>query len=743
MNTTDSFKTKITCPSALTALSCIICLYVLLSKVLCFEASVAICLFLTILFGSIVFINDSIKHALILVVCTALCFFHALLSYFTLEKQAIDFINEKQNEPPGTYEVKITSCKNYSSFSTAYGIILSCDSKRNTTEFNCRITCYSSQGLSAGAIIYFTSVPEHPSNDSGSTFDNVSYLRSRKCFITFSNITIDKAKNSKITLHEKTQNYIENVIYSNIPSQDSFESADISYSMLVGDKQFLDSSLKDSFTKSGIIHLLCVSGMHLSVMTAAFYGFLNMCGAGKRLSAMLLIAFCVFYLWIIGFPISATRAGIICILSCCASILGRNTDPFASLFSCAVIVCIISPYSILDISAQLSFISCLGIVTAQDLFTKRQSALKPPYLKFFDYIKFLIIINSSASLFTCLLAAHSFGGISITSVPATILTSFICEILLTSLIILIIISPLAFIQPVILFIGFICRICADSICIISRFFSNLRYSYIQTSQTFLPLILFIILLIILILFIYSDKKKYMLVTYFCCVLVCILVIFHSLTLSMIDDSVYKISYFRQNKDDRQLSIKLERQGYLIVNADNSLCLNTAHANFDSQNGKNYILIIPDKLIDARILASNIQIFHKKFGIEKIFLPDTPDGIALKNELLLYDRTSHFIDNIVTFGNTTIIFDFSHNSTFFTVDDGKTRTSILFSDNYSNEKFTRHSDIAAYFTRETKNQFDIDTCAMPNCDTFVTRLKKDQTAPNIQNTYGEKSFYIKE
>ena len=40
--------------------------------------------------------------------------------------------------------------------------------------------------------------------------------------------------------------------------------------MLLGDRNDLDQTIADGFSQAGILHLLCVSGFHISLITSAF-----------------------------------------------------------------------------------------------------------------------------------------------------------------------------------------------------------------------------------------------------------------------------------------------------------------------------------------------------------------------------------------------------------------------------------------------------------------------------------------
>ena len=742
MTTTDFSCSRITHPAVLTALCCIICLYILLCAKLAFALSLILCALCIFICFTIIFINDGIKTAIILAVCVLLCVFHGMFSYFTVESRAISFINAHQ-ESDSLYEVKITSCKNYPSLVTADGIILSCNGEKLKDKFTCRITSHSAENLSGGCTVFFKGTPHFPSNDNADGFDNISYLRSRKCFITFSQVSVLSSCRNKMALSEKIHKYIEGVLYKYISSKQDTKCCGLAYSMLLGDSRFLDGSLKDSFTKSGIIHLLCVSGMHLSVIMGAVSGMLKTFCRNRHISFAIFSLVCIIYLAVIGFPLSAVRAGILCIISYGGILLGRSTEGFTSLFASAIILCLISPYSVLDISAQLSFLSSLGIISCHHLLLSGKRTKPTLCAKLIRYIVFLTAVSLAASFFTCLISAHNFKGMSVTSVPATVLCSFASELLLILLLILILLSPLTLFESSLFFIGYICKKCAEIIIFAGNLFSGLKYSYASSSDTLIPLIVFLGFAVLLSAFTYFSAKKLMLTCYICCITVCLFSYSNALCQTIADDHRYKISYFRQNEKDRQLSVKLASEGYLIINADSALSLNKDEAAFDYKKGNNYILIIPNELTDADALCKNLSVFNEQYGIKMLLLPPTDDGNKLMDELLCLGCNAKFINNSVKAGKTSLKFDFKDNAFLLTVNDGKTKSQVLFCDTYSSDYFDTDSDICAFFTRNNSNQFKPEIHPLPNCRIFVTRMGKNEKHEKIYNTFGEKSFYIKE
>ena len=191
-----------------------------------------------------------------------------------------------------------------------------------------------------------------------------------------------------------------------------------------------------------------------------------------------------------------------------------------------------------------------------------------------------------------------------------------------------------------------------------------------------------------------------------------------------------------------MTIKLGNNGYLIVNADNRLCLSQDEAEFDAYGERNYLLIIPCEGVSPKLLAESIGAFEKEFGIKGIFTTDTDEGISISKELSGHGVDCKVLPHTLDFGNLYI--EYTDGDYFgISANDGRTKTTVVFADEYDEAHFGKDSDICAYFTRHTKNQFSLTEDIPPECGIFYTRLGKSDSAGGIFNTYGLSSFYIKE
>ena len=108
--------------------------------------------------------------------------------------------------------------------------------------------------------------------------------------------------------------------------------------------------------------MLAISGAHVSYLVLGITFLLEKSKTSKRKRQILLICFLVFFMALVGFTPSATRACIMAILQLLASLCFRKSDVYTNLAIASLLIVIANPYSILDIGFQLSFGGTIGII---------------------------------------------------------------------------------------------------------------------------------------------------------------------------------------------------------------------------------------------------------------------------------------------------------------------------------------------------------------------------------------------
>ena len=185
--------------------------------------------------------------------------------------------------------------------------------------------------------------------------------------------------------------------------------------IMTGDKSdlYLDDAVYVSLSRAGFMHIVAVSGMHVSFL-AAFLRFLL--GRGKKSSVVCLAAVWAFVA-ISGASPSSVRAAFMLSMMLAAPILGRENDPPTSLSAALAFLLILNPFAAASVSLQLSFAAMLGIVTVGDrlcdaLLPLREKGTAARVLRYFAGIA---ACSLAVMIFTIPLTALHFGCVSVVS----------------------------------------------------------------------------------------------------------------------------------------------------------------------------------------------------------------------------------------------------------------------------------------------------------------------------------------
>lgn len=150
--------------------------------------------------------------------------------------------------------------------------------------------------------------------------------------------------------------------------------------MVLGEKTGMDQEVKELYQKSGISHLLAISGLHLSLIGNAFYELLrkggcSFCAAGIASTVVL-----GGYACMTGMSVSTQRAFFMFLLRLGADASGRVYDLETALAVAAAWIAAENPKYLTDAGFLLSFGAILGILLLypvfQEIFAGRKKGLQ-------------------------------------------------------------------------------------------------------------------------------------------------------------------------------------------------------------------------------------------------------------------------------------------------------------------------------------------------------------------------------
>jgi competence protein ComEC len=189
------------------------------------------------------------------------------------------------------------------------------------------------------------------------------------------------------------------------------ESSAIILGMLIGQKEQLPTEIETAFQKSGLIHILVVSGFNLTII-ALGVGVLATLFGRRRTDLFALLLIWQFVI-LVGASAAVVRAGIMSSILILARLSGRLAAAKASLLIAVVVMCIFNPLQLFyDIGFQLSVAATIGVLEA--------SRWRARFGKE-DWLSELLWPSLGAIVCTAPLIANYFGTFSLVAPLANLL----------------------------------------------------------------------------------------------------------------------------------------------------------------------------------------------------------------------------------------------------------------------------------------------------------------------------------
>lgn len=233
----------------------------------------------------------------------------------------------------------------------------------------------------------------------------------------------------------------------------SGESAPFIMSIITGDRSLLTKDTRDAFNATGLAHILSISGAHFGLLLFILFRIfkllvrmlphnilvrLTIYLTPSQIAAILCVPFMTVYLGISDMSIPSIRAFIMITLFLFGLLIHRKGFWLNTLLFAAVVIILIQPDSILDLSFQLSFIAvlCIGIAAQQ----RTSDDVPRKSATFLKFCSSAVKISLAATIGTAPLVAYHFHYFSLISpitnliitpiigfviLPITIVSSFI------------------------------------------------------------------------------------------------------------------------------------------------------------------------------------------------------------------------------------------------------------------------------------------------------------------------------
>ncbi|MBR2005325.1 MAG: ComEC/Rec2 family competence protein, partial [Thermoguttaceae bacterium] len=133
--------------------------------------------------------------------------------------------------------------------------------------------------------------------------------------------------------------------------------AAVASGMTFGFRNDIDDETNEAFRATGTIHLLSISGLHVSLVAAAFCLLLRLAGVSARLISVATFAFVLFYLGLTDMRTPVLRATLLIAILCGGVVLRRRVVSLNALTTAAIALLFWNPCELFQLGAQLSFLA--------------------------------------------------------------------------------------------------------------------------------------------------------------------------------------------------------------------------------------------------------------------------------------------------------------------------------------------------------------------------------------------------
>lgn len=136
----------------------------------------------------------------------------------------------------------------------------------------------------------------------------------------------------------------------------------VAVALILGDKNRIPDDIIKDFNESGIMHLVCVSGFHLSLWSFLILTVLRKTRMNHKLANVFAMVGVIAFMLIAGLSYSVIRSGIMMIIYLLSEIVSRKSDALNSLGFSLSVIAIYNPFAIGSAGLQLSALATLGLI---------------------------------------------------------------------------------------------------------------------------------------------------------------------------------------------------------------------------------------------------------------------------------------------------------------------------------------------------------------------------------------------
>lgn len=427
----------------------------------------------------------------------------------------------------------------------------------------------------------------------------------------------------------KLKHHIVTILRESKLSQNAFS---ICSALIVGYDDEIDSEVINSFSHSGTLHMLSVSGLHTGVIYSILLFLFSMIDKNNRfkLTKTFVIIICLFlFVLITGLSPSVLRASVMFSLIIIGKTFYRESNSYNTLFLSAFILLFINPYLIYDIGFLLSYTAVFGIIYLY------------PKLNNFILLDNRILkwmwngasVSIAATIFTLPITLYYFHQFPIWFILSNLIIIPIGLFNMFGGIILILLYKITFLNSL---LTYTINCSTDIMLWLTKLTNNNTIGYIDNIAFSKIDLMFLIFIFVCLTFsFYYKTYRYVMTTIITSIIWCVLSIFNLIE----QQHTHTATFLNINK--KRVYV-IQKGNNVLINAVDSINYNDIERyikpSIVNTSGLNYQVVSLKNLVYEKVLFTS-DIFIPVSGFKTTFyLPEKmsilPDGPQLKNYSLI-------------------------------------------------------------------------------------------------------------
>lgn len=239
-------------------------------------------------------------------------------------------------------------------------------------------------------------------------------------------------------------NSLRSTVQNNADQLFQKENSSIAKALLLGYKEELSREFKQQFSRSGLSHIMAVSGLHVGFIVAPFWLMIPYFWGstkGRWIGLLILTALLIGYAGLTGFSSSVSRASLMAWLLTYGKLFHKIRNSINLTALAAIIILMVEPNQLFEVGFQLSFCAVLIILL---LMPEAQQCISPRYrYGVIGSFTAIIVVSIVVQLGLFPILVYYFGEFSVIGPVANALVVPVLTITVPVGLLLVVISPVS------------------------------------------------------------------------------------------------------------------------------------------------------------------------------------------------------------------------------------------------------------------------------------------------------------